>query len=155
MAIDLTTAGIKLGYGVETTAGTKPTAFTNIPGPKSIPDLNPEPETVESTTLNATEWKTYVDGLKDTGGALGITFNLTEAFMTTWESIMSAYETAKTDSKAMWFVVYIPGLTKGFFFTGNPSDLGLSAAEVGNILETTTYITPTAVKGWETTINPS
>lgn len=155
MAIDLTTAGIKLGYAPETTAGTQPTTFTNITGPKSIPDLNPEPETVETTTLNATEWKTYVDGLKDTGGALGVTFNLTEEFMGKWDALMTAYEDAKESNMAIWFVVYIPGLTKGFFFTGNPSELGLSAAEVGNVLETTVYVTPTSVKGWLTTVNPS
>lgn len=40
-AIDLSTAGIKVAYAIEETAGTKPTAFTNIPNPKSIPDTNP------------------------------------------------------------------------------------------------------------------
>ena len=37
-AIDLSTAGIKVAYAIEETAGTKPTAFTNIPNPKSIPN---------------------------------------------------------------------------------------------------------------------
>ena len=68
-AIDLSTAGIKVAYAIEETAGTKPTAFTNIPNPKSIPNTNPEPSTYDSTSLNATEWKTYVEGLKDMGGA--------------------------------------------------------------------------------------
>ena len=63
-AIDLSTAGIMVGYAIETVAGTKPSAFTNIPNPKSIPDTNPEPSTYDSTSLNATEWKTYVEGLR-------------------------------------------------------------------------------------------
>ena len=33
-AIDLSTAGILFAYGVETTKGTKPTAFTRIAGAK-------------------------------------------------------------------------------------------------------------------------
>jgi len=57
MAIDLSTAGIRVGYAVETTAGTKPTAFTNLANPKSIPDMNPEPNTLDVTSLNDTEWK--------------------------------------------------------------------------------------------------
>mgnify|MGYP004449692567 FL=1 len=46
MAIELSTAGIKLAYAIETTAGTKPSAFTNIAGVKSLPNLNPEPATL-------------------------------------------------------------------------------------------------------------
>lgn len=57
MAIELSTAGILLGYAVEQTAGTKPTAFTQINGCKEPPGLHPEPSTLETTPLEATEWK--------------------------------------------------------------------------------------------------
>lgn len=57
MAIELSTAGILLGYAIETVAGTKPSAFTQIKGAKSLPDMNPEPSTLETTPLEATEWK--------------------------------------------------------------------------------------------------
>ena len=50
-AVDLSTAGIKVGYAIEETAGQKPTKFTNIPNPKSIPDTNPEPSTYECFLL--------------------------------------------------------------------------------------------------------
>ena len=33
---DLTTLGVKFGYGIETTAGTKPTAFTLIERCRSV-----------------------------------------------------------------------------------------------------------------------
>lgn len=69
MAIELSTAGILLGYAIETVAGTQPSAFTQIKGAKSLPDMNPEPSTLETTPLEATEWKTYIDGLKDRRGA--------------------------------------------------------------------------------------
>lgn len=65
MAIELSTAGIKVLYGVEGTANTKPSSFTNIPGPKSIPEINPEPNQLQTTSLNATDFHTYIDGLKD------------------------------------------------------------------------------------------
>ena len=90
MAINLSTAGIHLFYAVESTAGTRPTAksaYTDLVGVKSTPDFNPAPDTLETTTLNETEWKTYIDGLKDPGGALEFNFNMTQELLTTWDSL--------------------------------------------------------------------
>ena len=144
MAINLSTAGVKLAYAVETTAGTRPTTgYTRIYGAKSTPSLNPSPDTLETTTLDETEYKTYIDGLKDLGGALEFTFNLTEELIETWDELMSAYETGKTTGKATWFTIIIPGLTESFYFTGNPSSMGLPETSVNAVLEITNYITPT------------
>lgn len=154
MAIELSTAGILLGYGVEQTAGTKPTAFTQVKGVKSLPDMNPEPSTLETTPLEATEWKTYIDGLKDPGGALPVGFNMSEELQTTWDDIIEKYETAAAAGKKMWWEFYVPGLTKAFFFTGNPSPLGFAGAEVDSVLENSAYITPTGNIGWDTAVKP-
>ena len=144
MAINLSTAGVKLAYAVEATAGTRPTTgYTRIYGAKSTPSLNPSPDTLETTTLDETEYKTYIDGLKDLGGALEFTFNLTEELIETWDTLMSAYETGKTAGKATWFTIIIPGLTESFYFTGNPSAMGLPETSVNAVLEITNYITPT------------
>lgn len=146
MAINLSTAGIHLYYAVEETAGQRPTAksaFKDLEGVKSIPSMNPAPETLETTTLNETEYKTYVDGLKDLGGALEFTFNLTQALVEMWEELMESYEAAKAANKATWFFIDIPGLTEGLYFTGNPSAMGIPEASVSSVLEITNYITPT------------
>lgn len=144
MAINLSTAGIQLLYAVETTAGTRPTSgYTRIYGVKSTPSLNPAPDTLETTTLDETEYKTYIDGLKDLGGSLEFTFNLTETLITTWETLMNAYEAGKLTNKATWFCIVVPGLSKAFYFTGNPSEMGLPETEVNAVLEITNYITPT------------
>ena len=151
MAIELSTAGIKTGYAVEATAGTRPTSgYTAIPSIKSIPSLNPAPDTLETTDLSQTEYKTYIDGLKDLGGALTFTANLTQEFTEKWAALMTAYTTGKAEDKQTWFCVNIPGLTKDFFFRGNPSEQGLPAAEVNQVLETEVFITPTKVDGWQT-----
>ena len=143
-AINLSTAGVYLAYAVEETAGTRPTAgYTRLTGAKSTPSLNPSPETLETTTLDETEYKTYIDGLKDLGGALEFTFNLTEELVTQWSTLMTAYETAKAAGKATWFTIVIPGLTNSFYFTGNPSEMGLPETSVSSVLEITNYITPT------------
>lgn len=143
-AINLSTAGIYLAYAVETTAGARPTTdYVKLTGAKSTPSLNPSPETLETTTLDETEYKTYIDGLKDLGGALEFTFNLTQDLVDEWETLMTAYETAKAAGKATWFTIVIPGLTKAYFFTGNPSAMGLPETSVSSVLEITNYITPT------------
>ena len=144
MAINLSTAGVQLWYAVESTGGTRPTSgYTRIKGIKTTPSLNPAPDTLETTTLDETEYKTYIDGLKDLGGALEFTFNLTEELITNWETLMDAYEAGKLANKATWFAIVVPGLTKAFYFTGNPSEMGLPETEVNTVLEITNYITPT------------
>ena len=146
MAINLSTAGIHLYYAVEATGGTRPTAksdYTDLIGVKSIPSMNPAPETLETTDLNQTEYKTYIDGLKDLGGALEFTFNLTQDLVTMWDELMEAFESAKATNKATWFLIDIPGLEEGLYFPGNPSSMGIPEAAVSSVLEITNYITPT------------
>lgn len=144
MAINLSTAGVQLQYAVEATAGTRPTTgYTRIKGVKSTPSLNPSPDALETTTLDELEYKTYIDGLKDVGGAIEFTFNLTEELMTAWDTLMTAYETGKAAGKATWFTIVVPGLTDSFYFTGNPSAMGLPETSVNSVLEITNYITPT------------
>ena len=143
-AINLSTIGVQLWYAVEQTAGTRPTTgYTRIFGIKSTPSLNPSPDTLETTTLDELEYKTYIDGLKDLGGAIEFTFNLTEDLVTAWDTLMTAYTAAKAIGKATWFTIVVPGLTKSFYFTGNPSNMGLPETSVNTVLEITNYITPT------------
>lgn len=154
--VDLSTAGIHVGYAIETVSGTKPDKFIDIPGPKSIPDLNPEPATYDTTNLNATEWKTYIDGLKDLGGALGITFGMTQATLDDWnEDVCKAATTALETGKRCWFEFYHPKLDKAFFFTGKPATLGFPAADVDQVWNATVNIVPTGEVGWATAIEPT
>ena len=151
--IDLSSAGVTLRYAVEVSAGTRPVSgYTALTGIKAIPDLNPEPSSLETTTLEELEWRTYIPGLKDPGGALAFTANNTEQFHTDWNALVEASETAKEDGKSVWFAVVIPGLTKSFYFAGNPSPLGLSAVEVDSVLEIEPYITPSKIEGWATKV---
>lgn len=144
MAINLSTAGVQLHYAVEQTAGTRPTSgYTRIFGVKSTPSLNPSPEVLETTSLDETEYKTYIDGLKDLGGALEFTFNLTQELIEAWDELMTAYETARASGKATWFTIVVPGLEESYYFTGNPSNMGLPETTVSSVLEITNYITPT------------
>ena len=143
MSERLSTAGMKLMYAVEATAGTRPTSgYKAIPEIKSMPSFNPAPNTIESTTLEETEYMTYVKGLKDLGGALEYGANLTEDLIDFWDELMGDYETAASAGKAMWFAVVHPKLSKATYYKGEPAPLGFNEAEVGSMAETTLYITP-------------
>lgn len=143
------TAGMYLCYAVEATKGTRPTSgYTTIPEIKSMPSFNPAPDTIDSTTLLETEYRTYVEGLKDLGGALEYGANLTEDLITAWATCNTAHDTAAASDLATWFAVVHPKLTNAVFFKGDPSPLGLNEASVGSMAETTLYITPNSAPTW-------
>lgn len=143
MSRRMITAGTYLCYAVETSAGTRPTSgYTKIPEIKSMPSFNPAPDQIESTTLDETEFKTYEEGLKDLGGVLEFTANMTEDLDTLWTNVNTAYESAASASKAMWFAIVNPKLTKATFFKGDPAPIGIDQVGTNAMLETTLHITP-------------
>ena len=156
VAIDLSTAGIRIGYAYEATSGTRPTSgYTNLPNPKSIPDMNPQPNALDITSLNDTEWKRYMEGLKDMGGSLGITFGMSQELYNRWEAICDADDANKSSGKRTWFVFYIPGISDSFFLPVDPSRMGFPASEVDSVLDVTVNVLPIGAPVWETAVNPT
>jgi len=142
MSQRVSTAGMYLAYAVGA-ANSRPTSgYTTIPEVKSMPSFNPSPETIESTTLAETEYKTYVEGLKDLGGALEFGANLTDDLVTFWETMLAAYDDAVAVGNVMWFVIAHPKLAKATYFQGDPAPIGINEAAVSAMAETTLYITP-------------
>ena len=149
--IALSTAGVTVGWAAETTANTRPaTGYKAIPDLKEVPDFNPEPETHEATDLEETEYKFYVAGLKDIGGALAFLANFTQKLQTEWEELVEAYKTANEGGKRIWFEIKHPKLAKSVFFPGEPASMGLPAMSVNGVLETNVYITPNGAPEWQT-----
>ena len=160
-AIYLSTAGMLLGWGVETAGSSasdpnvKPATYTTVQGATSISEISSEKEQIEVTPLSETAYKQYVGGLADPGGTWEIGFNESNALHTEWESIVSAYETAKASGLRMWFTVYHPDMQKAFFLVGEPNALGFGGAEVSSAYSNTGRITINEVIGWETAIQPT
>lgn len=151
MANYLSTIGVHLYYAVESTAGTRPTtksSYTELVGVKGIPSLNPTPDNLETTTLNETEYKTYIPGLKDLGGALTFTFNMSQDLKTAWDGLVSADATGRAAGKTTWFYVEVPGLTEGLYVPGQPSAMGLPEMGVNSVLEVENSVTPTGEPEW-------
>ena len=148
MAGEITSAGIKLKYKVEGTAGTKPTSsYVEIPDVISLPAMDSAPEALECTPLSEVSWKRYVLGLKDPGSSVDIEANDTTAFRTAWATMATASATGKASGKATWFEVYIPG-RDSFYFTGEPADLGFAGASVNSVQTIHGYVVPNVISGF-------
>lgn len=148
------TVGMKVFYAVEQTAGTRPTAasaYTQIPGIKEIPGLGEEATAIDVTPLEELEFMRYVAGLKDTGGNIAFVANNTNAFQTAWTTLVSAYQTGIADDKNTWFCITHPNLENAFYFTGEPVNLGLSAASVNEALNANANVVAGEVTGWAAT----
>lgn len=153
MALELSTMGIKVEYLCETetkkgfnTIKDETDGWTAIPNLKSIPDLNPQPDTLEVTDLSDHS-KRYIEGLKDVGGALEFSANFTKKFATVWEKLVSDSDDAKGKDLQTFFKITVSGFG-AYYFAGDPAELGLPSAEVGAVFEGNVYITPNAIHGW-------
>ena len=150
MANELSTAGILVKYKVEATAGTKPTGgYTTIPNIVSTGEINSSPESLEVTDLSDTVWRRYIPGLKDPGGAITFTANLTSAFRTAWETLVTAANTGLAANKSCWFEIMVPSLGS-FYFAGMPDPLGINAYEINNVNQVDVHIMPNQIMGWGT-----
>ena len=154
MAIAISTIGVKVSYAFETTAGERPTTgYRVIPQVKSTPDFNSAPDTLETTSFDNLVNKTYINGLKDYGGAMEFSVNFTQALKDMWNNdstgVMAQWETAKTDGKGMWICVDIPNIDESAFIPVEPTALGTPALEVNSVAETSIYFTPVGDVVWE------
>lgn len=131
--MDLTTIGIKFGWAVEETAGTKPTAFTWIPRCSKIAGITVTREKIDVTCFEDTV-KKYLAGVGDTGGEWPINFNGSAKFVERWNALLGAYEKAAEEGKATWANVFIPGFGS-YFVKMEPCEIPMSDLEVNNKLD--------------------
>ena len=138
-------AGVAFKYGAMGAGGTKPTEWTHIPGITEIPEIGGDVETIETTSLDNLEYKTYINGLKDTGGSIGMTANDTREFREAWDAFVEA---SKTENGA-WAAITIPApLNKRMVFKADAAPLGFGGAAVNAVLTTTAYVTPMSEPQW-------
>ena len=130
---DLSTIGILFGWAVETTAGTQPTTFTQIPRCNKIAGISLTKEKIDVTCLEDTI-KKYIGGVSDTGGDWNINFNGSSTFVTKWRALMTASATAKAAGKSTWANVYIPGFGS-YMVEFEPGELPMSDIDVSGKLD--------------------
>jgi len=153
----LSTLGVKFGYAVESTAGTKPAAFTWLERCNNISGIELSTEQIDASALEDLVTK-YVAGRQDSGGQWTVTFNLTSEVVTQLETMISAYNSGQAETTPLntWFTVWSPNQTKAFFVVAQPPQK-LAMPEFGqNELQTIDLtFTIQEYKGMDTAIEPT
>ena len=106
----LSTLGITFGYGVETTAGTKPSTFSQLTRINSIGGISITPETIDASALEDAVEKS-VAGRASTGATWEVVINYTPDTATEWANVISAYNTGKASGYQTWFEVIVPSMS--------------------------------------------
>lgn len=150
MGIAITSIGVKISYAVETVAGTRPTTgYIHIPDLKSFPSIDSEPNTADATTFDNLEYTTYVTLLKDLGGAIELTANMTDEIKQVWQTMFESYKTAISNGKKTWISIDIPGIEEAGFIPVTPSPMGVPELAANALIEKSLYITPIGEPIWD------
>ena len=149
----LSTLGITFGYGVEATAGTKPSSFTQLNRINNIGGISMDVEQIDASALEDTQTK-YVAGRADTGGTWAVTVNFTDETATEWETLIGAYNTAQASNLNLWFEVILPNQSDAFFVVAQPPQQ-LPMPEIGQneLLTVEINLTVVEYKGWDTKVS--
>lgn len=131
--MDLSTIGVKFGWAVEETAGTKPKAFTWIKRCNKIAGINVTKDKIDVSCFED-KIKQYIAGVGDTGGDWNLNFNGSSDFVTAWNALLAAAEAGKEEKKATWADIYIPGFGS-YFVKFEPGEIPMPDLEPGNKLD--------------------
>ena len=150
----LSTLGVKFGFAAESVAGEKPSSFNWLERCNNIAGISLDTETIDASSLEDYVTRS-IAGRQDTGGTWSVTFNLTEDTTAQLEAMISTYETAKQNNLNLWFEVWHPDMTNGFFVVAEPPRV-LPMPEFGQNELQTIEITLTIVdyKGQSAAIEP-
>lgn len=143
----LSTLGITFGYGVETTASTKPSTFSQLTRINSIGGISITPETIDASALED-DVEQSVAGRASTGGTWEVVINYTPDTADEWDDLISAYNTAHAAQKQMWFEVIVPGMTDAFFVIAEPpQEIPMPELSQNSLLTVTMSLTIVEYKG--------
>lgn len=152
--MDLTTIGVKVGYAVETAAGTKPTAFKWLQRCKAVAGISLTNETVDVTALED-YIKKYAEGIADTGGEWPLTFGLNNDVVDALTAMRAESLAAKSSGLATWFVVWFPDLEDAFYVIAEPGMIPMPDISVASAAEIQVSCTINEYKGLDTAIEPT
>lgn len=130
----LSTLGVKFGYGIETTAGVKPTSFKWLPRCTDISEITLDTETIDASALEDYQTR-YIAGRQDTGGAWDVSFHFTPETRPLIKTMMSESAEALKTGLRTWFEVWSPSDTEAYYVVAQPG----SKIPLPAISQNTTY----------------
>ncbi len=150
----LSTLGVTFSYGVETTAGTKPTSFKLLTRINSIDEITVTPEAIDASALEDKQTRNIAgrDTVTDT---VAVTVNKTDATIEEWKTLITAYN-GLTGGKRMWFQEITPGITDAEFFVAQPpSKLPITSKEQKGLLTMAINLIIEDMVGTDTKVEPT
>lgn len=148
MPIECTTVGMEFAYCVETTAGTRPTTgFTVLNGIVSVGAITITQNPLQ-VTLPAEKKYRYLKGKDDISGEVDVVMYNEDSYLTGWETMRTAAETARASGKSTWFAFLPDGNHKAFMFTASPGGLGSGGLSDNMIYEVNTSLTVEDIGGY-------
>lgn len=119
MQAGISSLGVKLSYGVEATAGVKPTEFSVVHRINSIGGITIEPETIDASALEDLVTRS-VAGRGQSSGQFTIGVNITNETISEWEEVIAAYQEIQDDGLRMWWQVSSPSLSRAYYIAAQP-----------------------------------
>ena len=151
----ISTLGVIFSYGIETTSGTKPTTFTQLPRCNDISEITLETETIDAAALEDMQSR-YIAGRQDTGGNWDVTFNLTNETIPLLETMLEESSTGLASNLRTWFQVSSPNMEKAFFVVGQPgTKIPLPAMAQNELLTGAISIAIDEYVGLDTKVEPT
>ena len=150
----LSSLGVTFSYGVETTAGTKPTSFKLLTRINSIDEITVTPEAIDASALEDKQARNIAgrDTVTDT---VAVTVNKTDATIKEWKDVITAYNEL-TGGKRMWFQEITPGITDAEFFVAQPpSKLPITGKEQNSLLTMAINLIIEDMVGTDTAVTPT
>lgn len=117
----LSSLGITFSYGVETTAGEKPTSFKLLTRINEIAEVTVEPESIDASALEDSRTRN-VAGRDTVTDSVAVTVNRTAETIKEWADLITAYK-GLSGGKRMWFQEITPTFDDAEFFVAQPPSI--------------------------------
>ena len=150
----LSTLGVTFSYGVETTAGTKPTTFKLLSRINSIGEITVTPEAIDASALEDRQTRN-IAGRDTVSDTVTVTVNKTDETIEEWKEVITAYN-GLTGGKRMWFQEITPGITDAEFFVAQPpSKLPITSKEQNGLLTMALNLIVEEMVGTDVKVEPT
>ena len=151
----LSSLGVTFGYGVETTADTKPTKFNLLTRINAIGGISGSSNSIDASALED-YMERSVSGRQESGSTFPVTINMTPDTVQEWNKVISDYK-ALTGGKRMWFEVCHPQMDgKAFFIVGQPPQvIPMPSFDQNALMTVELTIAIDEYKGLDTEVKPT
>lgn len=151
----VSTLGMKLGYAVETTAGTPPTSYTWLQRAVSIGAIDLTTESLDASAIEDLITRS-IAGRQDTGGDWNFSFFLTNETEPIYQTMLDEANEGLSENRRTWFTVWSPYLDKAFFIIAQPGGtIPMPEIEGNATLEAELTLALDEYKGLMTAIEPT